>query len=116
MSETSEFDYLKGEQKSDVMFIVEEQTIPALKSVLSVISSVFRDMFSGNCNESKVEEIVIEDTTYEAFKTFIYFLYCDHLVLKDINDFELTQELYKLSEKYKVPQLSERLTLKLYEN
>ena len=115
MSETPELGNLKGEQKSDVcvLFVVEGQTIPALKSVLTEKSRVFRAMFS---EESKYEEVVIEDTTYEAFNTFIRFLNCDHLVLKDKNDFQLIQELYKLSERYDVPELDQKIADKLYEN
>ena len=94
-----------------VVFVVETQTIPAIKSVLKEKSPVFSAMFSGN---SKYKEIVIEDTTYEAFNTFIRFLNCDLLVLKDKNDFQLIQELYKLSDKYEVPELEHRLSRKLY--
>ena len=54
-----------NEEKSDVLFEVEGQTIPAIKSFLSVKSRVFSAMFSGDFKESKDKEIVIEDTTYE---------------------------------------------------
>ena len=71
-----------NEERSDVRFIVEGKPIPALKSFLSVRSRVFHAMFSGEFKESKDKEVVIEDTTYEAFKTFIRFVYCDDLGLK----------------------------------
>ena len=102
--------------ENPLVFVVEAQTIPVLKTVLTDKSRVFRAMFSGNSNESKVEVIVIEDTTYEAFNTFIRFLNCDLLVLKDKNDFQLIQELYRLSDKYEVPELEHRITDKLYIN
>ena len=109
MSETTEFDYLMSEENSDVVFVVEGQPIPALKTFLAVESRVFSAMFSGNFRESKDKAIVIEDTTYEAFNTFIQFLYCDHLDLKDDNDFQLIGELLSLSERYDVSRLADRI-------
>ena len=100
---------------SDVRFIVEGQPIPAVKTYLSIKSKVFRVIFSGKFKESNDKEIAIEDTTYEAFKTFIQFLYCEELVLKDDNDFKLIGELYRLCDRYDVSRLSVRLTDKLYE-
>ena len=104
-----------NEDTSDVRFIVEGETIPALKSFLSIKSKVFSAMFSGEFKESNDKEIVIEDTTYEAFNTFIRFLYCDDLVIKDNNDFELILELYRLCDRYDVSRLLFRLTDELYE-
>ena len=37
-------------------------------------------MFSGDFKKSK--EVVIEDTNYEAFKTFFQFLYFEELIIK----------------------------------
>ena len=115
MTKNPELDYFMNEEKSDVVFIVEGKRIPALKAFLSVKSRVFSAMFSGNLKESKNEEIVIEDTTYEAFKTFIRFLYCDDLVLKDNIDFELIPELYRLSERYGVLKFEDKITDELIE-
>ena len=114
MSSTSELDYLKGEQKSDVMFVVELQTIPASKSLLSENSSVFRAMFSGDFKESKDKEIPIEDTTYLAFNTFIGFLNYNRLVLDIDSEFELIGELYRLSDRYDVSQFEHRITHELW--
>ena len=109
MSGTPELDYFMNEERSDVLFIVEGQRIPALKAFLSVKSRVFHTMFSGKFKESKDKEIVIEDTTYEAFKTFIRFLYIEDLVLKS-NDFKMIRELYRLSDRYDVSRLEHRIT------
>ena len=108
MSGTSQLDCLGGEQKRDVMFVVDGQSIPALKSFLSDKSKVFSAMFSGNSKEEKV--IVIEDTTYMAFNTFIGFLNNDNLVLDIDNEFELIQELYRLSDRYEVSYFERRIT------
>ena len=107
MSGTPEMDYFMNEKRSDVLFIVEGQPIPALKAFLSVKSRVFHTMFSGDFKESK--EVVIKHTTYEAFKTFIRFLYCDDLEL-NYNDFEMIGELYRLSVRYEVSRLENRIT------
>ena len=109
MSGTPELECFMNEEMSDVLFIIEGQRIPALKSFLSVKSRVFRAMFSGDFKESKDKEIVIEDTTYEAFKAFIRFLYNEDLVLKR-NDFKTIRELYRLSDRYDVSRLEERMT------
>ena len=102
-------DYFMNESVSDVVFVVEGQRLPALKVLLSIKSKVFRAMFSGHFKESEVEEVVIEDTTYEAFKSLIQFLYCDRLVLKDDNDFKLIEEVCRLSDRYDVKKLLEKV-------
>ena len=104
-----EMDYFMDESVSDVVFVVEGQRIPAMKSILGFKSKVFRAMFGGDFKESEDKEIVIEDTTYEAFKTFIQFLYCDRLVLKDNKDFKLIEEVCQLSDRYDVKKLLEKV-------
>ena len=99
-----------NEEKSDVLFVVEGQQIPALKAFLSVKSRVFSAMFSGDFKESKDNKVVIEDTTYEAFKTFIRCLYCEELVLNDVNDLDFFGELYRLSDRYDVSRFERRIT------
>ena len=113
LTENPELDFFMNEEKSDVVFVVEGQRIPALKTLLSVKSRVFCAMFSGDFKESKDKEVVIEDTTYEAFKTFIRFLYCDELVIKDNIDIDLFRELYKLSDRYDVSRFECKLTNQL---
>ena len=114
MSENPELYYFMNESVSDVIFMIEGQPLPSQKLFLSIKSNVFRAMFSGDFKETKDKEVVIEDTTYEAFKTFIWFLYCDDLDLKDDNDFNLFPELYRLSDRYDVSRLADRLTDILY--
>src|ERR1700712_1435804 len=96
VSKCLEMDFFMNDTESDVVFVIEGKRLPALKVILRMKSNVFRAMFSGDYKESKDKEVVIKDTTFEAFKTMIQFLYCDQLVLKDNNDFELIQEVCKL--------------------
>ena len=94
------------EDKSDVVFMIEGQRLPALMQLLSAKNKVFRAMFSGDFNESKDKTVVIEETSYEAFKTLILFLYSVRLVLKDI---KLIKQDCELSDKYESPRPLEKV-------
>ena len=107
MSETTEFAYLDGQEISDVLFVVEGQRLPAVKAFLSEKSIVFSDMFSEDFREGK--EIVIEDTTYMAFRAFLMFLFGDYLVLDIDKDIKMIGELYRLSQRYDVSRLADRI-------
>ena len=100
MNDCPEMDFFMNEDKSDVVFMVEGKRVPALKIILCMKNRVFRDLFSDNFEESKDKTVVIEETTFEAFKTFILFLYSDRLVFEDENDVKLIEDVLLLSEKY----------------
>ena len=100
LSDCPAIDYFMNEDKSDVVFVVEGQRIPALKILLIVNNLVFRAMFSDNFKESKDKTVAIEETSFEAFQTLILFLYSDRLVLKDEKDFKLINEVCELSDRY----------------
>ena len=103
-----ELRYFMKKDESDVVFLVGGHRVPAKKELLSLKSIVFEaDFYDGN------EEIEVKDTTYEAFKTFLQFLYCDQLVLKDYNDFKLLEEVYKLSDRYDISRLMTETIRKL---
>ena len=95
-----------NEEVCDVVFIVDGQRIPALKTVLSLKSEVFRDIFSNEFND---KEVVIKDTTYEAFKVLIRFLICHQLVLKGDKDLQLIEDVCKLSQTYKIARLMDEI-------
>src|ERR1700712_3921483 len=109
VSDCLEMDFLMNGTESDVVFVIEGQPLPAHKLMFRMKSKVFRAMFSGEFKETKDKEVVIEDTTFEAFKTLIQFIYCDRLVLKDDNDLELIHEVCKLGDRYEVPKLLEKV-------
>ena len=109
ISKRPEMDYFMNEFLGDVVFVVENQKLPALKLILSFKSKVFRAMFAGNVKEINNEGIPIKDTTFVAFKAFIQFLYCDQLVLKNINDLELIEEVCKLSVRFDTTPLTHRI-------
>ena len=91
-----------SESLSDVVFVIEGKKFPALKQILVFKSKVFRAMFSGNFKESGAEEVVIEDTTFEAFKTLIRFIYCEQLVLSNKKDLKLIRDVCELADRYQV--------------
>ena len=110
MSETvvsTEFDYLDGQDMFDVLFILQGQRLPAVKAFLSEKSKVFRAMFSGDFEEDK--EIVIDDTTYMAFRAFLIFLFDNNLVLDIDKDIKMIGELYGLSVKFCISGLADRI-------
>jgi len=104
-----EMHYWMNESLSNVFFVIDGQALPALKSLLSVKNNVFRVMFSGQFKEATDKEVVIKETTFEAFQTFIRFLYFDELVIKDKNDFNLIDEIWKLCDRYEASRLRGRL-------
>ena len=115
LTDCPEMDYFMNEDKSDVVFVVEGQRLPALKQFLSVRNKVFRAMFSDNFQESKDKTVVIEETSFEAFKTLILFLYSDRLVLEDDKDLKLIKEVCELSDRYDSPRLLEKVGQHLVE-
>ena len=102
-------DYFMNEKRSDVVFLVDGQRLPALKIILCMRNKVFRAMFSDNCREIKDKEIVIENTTFEAFKTFVLFLYSDRLVIRNIKDYELIDEICEIAERFEAHRLLDEI-------
>jgi hypothetical protein len=92
--------YFKNEEFSDVIFVIEGKRLPAKKDILSFRNKVFRVMFNGKFTEAKAENVVIEETTFEAFHTMIWYLYSDQLEIKNPDDFKLIDELLKLGDRY----------------
>ena len=85
----SQFLAPNSELPTDIVFIVDEEKqeeeepnekkvkrVPAHKFLLAGASPVFRRQFFGAAKETTAE-VVIKDTTIEAFTTMINFLYVD---------------------------------------
>ena len=104
-----------NESVSDVVFVIDGQRVPAIKAILSLKSPVFAAMFSGNFWESKgpqnskLPEIPVEETTVDAFTTMIRFIYTDDVVFKDINNIEHICDDFKLSDRYEILRLEQRV-------
>ncbi|SPP76749.1 blast:BTB/POZ domain-containing protein 9 [Drosophila guanche] len=63
---------------SDVVFLVEDQRLPAHRVVLAARCEYFRAMLFGDMAESKKHEIQLE-VPLEAFKSILEYLYLDKL-------------------------------------
>ncbi|CAG2100607.1 unnamed protein product [Medioppia subpectinata] len=100
-----EMKHFMNESKSDVVFLVDGQRVPAIKAVLRLKSDVFDAMFSGQYLESTAKEITIKDTTADAFKTMIRFMYTSDLVLSDAKDLKLIDDVLHCADYYRVMRL-----------
>ena len=58
----------------DVIFVIEEGRVRAHKLLLAGVSPVFKGMFYGPMKET-AEEILVEETTFEAFDTMVKYIY-----------------------------------------
>ncbi|CAG2120210.1 unnamed protein product, partial [Medioppia subpectinata] len=108
-----ELAYFMNESESNVVFKVEGKAIPAVKELLSFKSDYFRSMFSGNYTESSDKEIEIPDTTCNAFKVILWYLYSQELVI-DLTEetcFEFMYSVYRLADRFQIKRL-----LDYYEN
>ena len=102
-------DYYLNEELSDVWFVVEGVRIPAFKALLSFKSEVFKAMFSGKFADSGDKEINVSDSTVEAVKDMLRFLHKEELVLSDEQSLELTKDVYKLANYYRLVRLMDAL-------
>ncbi|KAK0161322.1 hypothetical protein PV327_009803 [Microctonus hyperodae] len=100
---------------SDVTLILQDEKIPGHKIILSAKSPVFAkilDYDDDNNNEEQNNlnnEIIINDSKPEIFKTMLYYVYTNEI--KDIDKVEL--DLIWTANKYKVKGLSEICEKKL---
>lgn len=106
-----EMDYYLNPDLSDVVFVVENQRLPANKALLSIKSQVFRAQFSGNFMDSEQQSIHIPDIMCDAFKAMLLFMHKEHLVISDRNCFELARDIYTLADKYQLKRLMECVKL-----
>ena len=80
-------DLLKSEEHCDVTFLVDEIRIPAHRVVLAARSSYFKVLLFGQMREAHTgAEIPITDTTPEALKTLLEYVYSGHVCLGDLSE------------------------------
>ena len=71
---------LLDDKFADFFFKVQNVKIPAHKAILSARSPVFAAMFQHNTAENETKQLKIEDTTPDAFRALLKFIYtgqCD---------------------------------------
>ncbi|XP_054154751.1 speckle-type POZ protein-like [Oppia nitens] len=104
-----EMHHLMNPEVSDVQFVINGQTIPAIKALMSTKSVVFRSMFSGKWVESGGKPIEIRDTTPEAFKVMLGFIYTERLILNNDKDIDHIRDVLKLADRYQLKRLIQSL-------
>jgi len=97
-----------SELPPDVIFKIEGGgEVSAHRLLLAGGSRVFRALFFGPMKEKK-EEVVIKDTTVEAFTIMINFIYqTPNFSLKEITCPETLFEVYNVSKRYQLDELND---------
>ncbi|RWR99480.1 BTB/POZ domain-containing protein 9-like protein, partial [Dinothrombium tinctorium] len=94
------------DQLSDVCFVVENEKITAHKVVLAASCPYFRVLLFGETNESKSERIVLKETSKNAFKSVIEFIYKGSIKTEAMSSDDLLA-LISLSHEYQFKELFE---------
>ena len=81
----SEFGSLLDDPTSvDVTFVVNNERIPAHRTILAARSTYFRTMFSSGMKEAQEgNDIIVQDTSPAAFRAMLLYLYTDELAFDD---------------------------------
>ena len=88
--------------------------LKAHKHFLAAVSSVFRKQFFGKLAEKKAI-IDIKETTYDAFKFLLNYIYNGLSDLEDGNSLEDMFEIINLAEKYDMRTLGDEISNLMYE-
>ena len=94
-------DSLNDEDTSDVRFIINDKELLAHSSILKIRSPYFRELLKTEYKYEEIE-IEIEDTTYDAFNSFLRYIYgCG------VGDVALL-DLYELAHRYSDKELQKK--------
>jgi len=93
-----------SENESDVVFKIQDKTIPVHKKVLIRKCQFFANLFNSGMMESRLETIDIDDYEYDTFKEFLRYLYCDKI---NVNVSQAMKLLF-LADKYREEDLQGR--------
>lgn len=77
--------YLKKNFDSDVTFNLEEGSVSAHRTIVSIRSHVLDVMLNGSFIESKQSEIKINDMEYRIFKGILEYMYSDHTDIEGVD-------------------------------
>jgi hypothetical protein len=91
---------------SDITLIVDGIQIPAHKLILSAKSKVFEAMFFTDMIESKAKEIQIKETSIEAFKEMLKFVYTESFDFdKESPDYEMVFNVFEIAHRFQFERL-----------
>ena len=91
---------LHSSEFTDVTFIVEDKKFPAHRIFLASRCEYFRALLFGGMRESKPEaEIVLKETSAQAFGTLLKYMYSGRIFLRDFSE-EHVLDLLGLAHKY----------------
>lgn len=93
--------------ESDIVFIVENKKIYAIKGCLCLCSPVFKAMFQGQFKETHIQEIGLPDKKNIHFLAFIKAI---HLPCEDIK-LENAKEIIQLAEEYQINVMKKKAEL-----
>jgi hypothetical protein len=90
---------LNGAATADVTFVVDDTRIQAHRAILAARSEYFRAMLTSGFSEGQgiAHEISISDTTPEAFKALLRYLYTDELRFTDEHVLDVMRKARELS-------------------
>jgi len=71
---------------SNLVFSIEGKKLVAHKSIVGIRCDVIRRMFSNSFVEGKSGVITIEDSSYDAFRAFLQYLYSAHAPIQECED------------------------------
>lgn len=101
---------------SDVTFVVEEKKFPAHRVILAARCSYFRALLYGGMKEAEMNiEIVISDTSADAFETLLKYIYTGKMKISTTNDEDIL-DILGLANKYGFPALESALSTHLLSN
>eukprot|EP00937_MAST-01D_sp_MAST-1D-sp2_P004802 g4802.t1 len=95
------FETASESNMSDVEFDVDGTRIKAHRNIIAFRCEVFSKMFASSCKESTGKVVEIKDTTPEAFRAFLLYLYADKLDFAD----GIVIDVLRLAKMYRVLRL-----------
>ncbi|XBJ22905.1 hypothetical protein VPH35_001207 [Triticum aestivum] len=104
--------------RTDVSFVVDDETFRGHRAVLAARSPVFRAELFGSMSEATMTSITLHDITPATFKVMLRFIYTDELPGEDEpadSSVEMFQDLLAAADRYALDRLKIICTQKLWE-
>lgn len=89
---------------TDITIMVENQSFPCHRIILSAASRYFDAMFSSNMKESEMDEIYLHDIKANTFKDVLAFVYCN----KDIITQETAEDIIRTASMLQIDSLQKQ--------